>query len=268
VATSFRLDEFRLTYLDAGSFELSADTLFGKAPARELAAALERYQLDPDRIVFRVRSLLVETGANRVLIDPGGTQEEPGRLAASLDEAGIEPGSVGTVIVSHGHGDHYRGGLDPSGRPLFPNARYLIQAREWRHWLSDENPEPEHARSFRETLSPLEDRFTLLEGEQEPVAGIRCQPAPGHSPGQMVVRIGKLATWVADVLLSPVQVEHPDWTARFDRRPEQVVSCRRRLLRRLAADGSLALTCHFPDSGAGRVVSEGPGWRWQPLQLG
>jgi glyoxylase-like metal-dependent hydrolase (beta-lactamase superfamily II) len=265
--TSFALDDYRCRYLNVGSFEANADTLFGDAPPDELAEALERHELDPEQIVFQVRSLVVDSGANRVLIDPSGAWEDPHRLGLVLEQEGIDPGSIDTVIVSHGHADHFWGGVRADGRPLFTNARYYIQRSEWQHWLAAENPEPDHAENFQRTLLPLEDRFTLVDGECEIVPGIRCRPTPGHSPGHMAVQIGEKAIYTGDVLISPVNVEHPDWTARFDVWPEQVVASRRRLLRELGQSGSLVLTCHLPGSGAGRVVAAGEGWRWQPEDL-
>jgi glyoxylase-like metal-dependent hydrolase (beta-lactamase superfamily II) len=262
--TSFALAGYGLTYLNAGSFEIDAATLFANAPADELAEALERHCLSAEAIVAQARALLVDTGTNRVLIDPAGTWDDRHGLAPALDRAGIEPASLDTVIVSHGHADHFWGAVDADGRPLFPNARYWMQRREWQHWLSGDNAEPDHVANFRETLLPIEDRFTLIDGEAEIVLGIRCLPAPGHSPGHMVVRIGERATYTGDALISPVHVEHPDWVAQFDLWPEQVVASRRELLRQLGAEDSLVLTCHFPGSGAGRVVAESGGWRWLP----
>lgn len=260
----FALGDYRCSYLSVGSFDMDAATLFAGAPADDLGKALERHGLNPDRLVFQVRALLVDTGANRVLIDPAGTWDDPHRLATVLEQAGIEPASVDTVIVSHGHADHFRGGVGAGGQALFENARYWMQRQEWEHWLSSDNPEPDHATTFREVLLPLEDRFTLIDGEAEIVPGICALPAPGHSPGHMVVHIGEVAIYSGDVLLSPVNVERPDWAAHFDVWPEQVVASRRKLLERLEHDGSLVLTCHFPGSGAGRVVAAGEGRHWLP----
>ncbi|MGA9761453.1 MAG: MBL fold metallo-hydrolase [Gaiellaceae bacterium] len=265
--TSFAIGSYRCRYLDVGSFEVSAETLFGDAPADLLTKALSRHELDPEHIVFRARALLVDTGSNRVLIDPAGTWEEPHRLESVLAREEIDPGSVDTVIVSHGHADHFWGGVRADGRPLFTSARYWMQRSEWQHWLTGDNPEPDHAENFRKALLPLEERFTLLDGEREIVPGIRCLPAPGHSPGHMVVEIGGEAVYTGDALLSPVNVEQPRWAAHFDVWPERVVASRLELLGRLVESGSLVLTCHFPGSGVGRVVARGDGRRWQSEEL-
>jgi glyoxylase-like metal-dependent hydrolase (beta-lactamase superfamily II) len=263
LATSFELGDYHCTCFRVGQFEIDAGTVFGNVAADELAAALARHGLGTESLVFNIHTLLVDTGANRVLIDPGGSWDDPNRLSQTLAEAGIDSASIDTVVISHGHADHFWGGISTGRRPRFESARYWMQKREWDHWLASDNPEPNHAATFRETLLPIEDRFTLIDGEDEIVPGIRGVPTPGHSPGHMVVRIGEHATYVGDVLLSPVNVEHPEWTARFDVWPEQVVNSRRALLKRLAGDGSLVLTCHFTPP-AGKIVAARDGWRWLP----
>ncbi len=260
----FRQDGFAFRYLTVGRFEVEASQVFATAPEADREAALERHDL-PTMLVFLVRSLVVDTPANRVLIDPSGDWETSDGLETALGRAQIDPASVDTVIVSHGHADHFKGGVGSGGRPLFENARYWMQRSEWEHWLSAGNPEPDHVANFREIILPIEDRFSFAEGEQEVVPGIRCLPAPGHSPGHQVVDIGGLAMYTGDILLSPPNVEHPEWCGGFDVWPEQVAATRQRLVRELAESGTLVITCHFPGSGAGRIVpGEGESFRWQP----
>ena len=49
--TSFALDDYRCRYLNVGSFETTADTLFGDAPPDALGRALEQYELGAGRVV-------------------------------------------------------------------------------------------------------------------------------------------------------------------------------------------------------------------------
>ncbi len=266
--TSFRLGQFDLNYLTVGSFEIDPGEIFATASATELSEALARYDLSPEKLVFQVRTLIVDSGSNRVVIDPSGDWENPHQLEIALKEAEIDPDSVDTVIISHGHADHFWGGVRADGRPLFANARYWIQRSEWQHWLSADNPEPDHAATFQKTLLPLEDYFSFAEGAQEIAPGIRCRPTFGHSPGHMAVEIGEAATYTADVLLSPPNVEHAEWRSSFDVWPEQVVASRLELLNELGGSGALVLTCHMPGSGAGRIVRAEGDWRWQPEELG
>jgi phosphoribosyl 1,2-cyclic phosphodiesterase len=58
-------------------------------------------------------STLVEAGATRILIDAG---LGPRSLAERLEEAGVEPGSIQMVFLSHEHADHASGAAPFSAR--------------------------------------------------------------------------------------------------------------------------------------------------------
>jgi glyoxylase-like metal-dependent hydrolase (beta-lactamase superfamily II) len=263
-STRFSVEGFRCTYLVTGNFEFEPAAVL-VAPADELAPALEKYGLDSDKVVFPVRSLLVETGTNRVVIDPGGPWEDQHALERVLAAEEIDPASIDTVVISHAHGDHLWAGVRADGSPLFENARYWLQRKEWEHWLSEPNPDPDN--NLRSALLSLESRISLVDGDEEIVPGIRSVPTPGHSPGHMAIRIGEDTVYAGDVLFSPPQVEHPDWAVSFDASADQAVSTRRSFLDEIGRSGALVLTCHMPDSGACRIVAGGDGWRWQPEAL-
>ncbi len=258
----FQTGSLRGALVTAGQFDMNVPTLLPKAPP----ADLEQEGLDAETIVFTIRSLYLEKGEHRVIVDPGGL-DDPGRLVTALRSAGIDPASIDTVIITHAHMDHCAGGVTAEGHAAFPHARYFLQKREWDHWMAPDNPEPHHVANFRRLLVPIRDRITLLEGDTEIVPGIEGVLTPGHSPGHMVVFVGKELAYTGDALLQPAHVTHPEWTATFDQWPAEVVESRRAFLARLAADGPLVVGTHFPAPGTGRVRAEGEGWRWVPETL-
>jgi glyoxylase-like metal-dependent hydrolase (beta-lactamase superfamily II) len=124
--TSFTAGSCRCLLLETGRFELTAGILFAKAPAAALARALARFELAPKRIVFPVHPLYVEAGSNRVLVDPGTTGDR-GALLTALREAGVNPAAIDTVVITHGHADHFSGAVLPDGEAAFPSARHFVQ---------------------------------------------------------------------------------------------------------------------------------------------
>jgi glyoxylase-like metal-dependent hydrolase (beta-lactamase superfamily II) len=261
-ALTFAIGGFSCALFEVGRFSTNAGVLFPSAPPNELDRALARHGFAPEEIVFPIHSLLVDTGAHLALIDPGAS-EDPGRLLFELRRLGVERSRIDAVVITHGHSDHYRGGVTEDGAPVFPGAFYALQRVEWEYWTKGDDPDQGHVKAFRSLLPPVGDRFTLLDGKAEILPGIEAIPSSGHSPGHMAVSVAGRAVYTGDVLLSPISVEHPDWTAMFDRWPEQVVATRRRLLRNMAAEGALVIPSHFPPPAFGHIRAENRGWRWE-----
>ena len=57
-------------------------------------------------------------------------------LDHTLAEAGLTAEDIDIVLLSHGHPDHI-GGVIENGRPLFPNARYVIGGIEYDFWAPE-----------------------------------------------------------------------------------------------------------------------------------
>ncbi|CAA9557731.1 MAG: MBL-fold metallo-hydrolase superfamily [uncultured Thermomicrobiales bacterium] len=110
-------------------------------------------------------STLIQTAEHNVVVDPGLPLEEMARI---LDRrAGIVPGSVDIVFLTHFHGDH-RVGLD-----AFPHAVWYMPAAEIEHCerhLAAESPD-------REVLDLLRPVGPTL------FPGITVLATPGHSAG-------------------------------------------------------------------------------------
>jgi glyoxylase-like metal-dependent hydrolase (beta-lactamase superfamily II) len=250
-------------------------SLFADAPEEALERALLAHRVRSQEIDVPYICLAVGTSEGWALVDTGigADEEDPagGRLLVNLKAAGIEVEEIGTVILTHGHGDHIGGTSDDEGRPLYPNARYVMHRDEWAFWTSEENlrrtGREEAIPYIRARLTALRDRFELIEGESEILPGIRAVPAVGHTPGHLVVSIssaGERLLFISDLAAHPIQIERPDWRMVFDLAPDQAAATRRRVLEGAAAEGILVHAFHFPFPGLGHVVREGTGLRWQP----
>jgi glyoxylase-like metal-dependent hydrolase (beta-lactamase superfamily II) len=68
-------------------------------------------------------------------------------------------------------------------------------------------------------LRPIQDHLDLIDRETEIVPGIHAIPAPGHTPGHMAISISSgqdQVLHIADTVLHPILMEHPDWYRVFD----------------------------------------------------
>src|ERR1700688_892779 len=98
--------------------------------------------LSPDNVVLEQNSPIVNTGDKLVLFDTGmGTLKlfgpTTGRQQKSMAEAGIKPGDIDAVVLSHAHIDHIGGIVAADNKPLFPNAQYYIAQSDFDFWTDE-----------------------------------------------------------------------------------------------------------------------------------
>lgn len=242
-------------------------------------------RLDSHSYAFEVEGLkvVVDTGVGN-----GKTRDNPAwhqlntDYLGALRRAGFAPESVDLIVLTHLHTDHVGWNTTWDGsawQPTFPTARHVVAAPEWRYWQGMEL-EPARAAMFADSIQPvfdagLMDLVDLSDGEGigvEIAPGLRLVPAPGHTPGQVMVRIssvGQHAVITGDAVHHPIQILHPEVTTRADIDPPTAVATRRRLLGEAATDHTLVLGTHFAHSSAGFVDSSADvGFRWVPCSGG
>ena len=141
-------------------------------------------------------------------------------LTSQLARFGLTPADIGTVIVSHYHGDHIAGLRD------FPNARFIalqadtdrfaaLAGKRWRATLGGHLPsllpddyfdrviaaDAAPKRNLPDWLAPFETGYDLLGDDS--LIGV---PLPGHSHGQLGLFVpdagGRPAFLVADACWS------------------------------------------------------------------
>ncbi|MFN8530408.1 MAG: MBL fold metallo-hydrolase [Anaerolineae bacterium] len=209
------------------------------------------------------RNLLYLEGDGRtVLIDTGEgilKPQRPGQGIAALQAAGVDLAAVQTVVITHLHGDHFGGLVDPNGQPNFPNASILIAADEWQYWMFSPQVPPERAAIVRPLMERFQPSIRLIDANDWITPEIGAVALPGHTPGHMGILVsseGEMLFHVVDSLHMPMQILHPDISPRFDLNLMQAVETRRKALARAADENLLLMGYHLPFPGLGYVTRE------------
>jgi glyoxylase-like metal-dependent hydrolase (beta-lactamase superfamily II) len=270
-------DERRLDFLfrDASHEDFS----------RTRASRDERF-VDVERALLRMsfHSLVIRTPHGNLLVDTcvGNHKHRPMLPEWHLQEfpyldrlrrVGFTPDDIDFVCCTHLHGDHvgWNTQLD-NGRwvPTFRNARYLFADSELSYWESFHATQPEnmYAAVWHDSVLPVIEAGMVdrVAADHEVLPGICLRPAPGHTPGNVVIDVtdGRMnAVLGGDVLHHPVQVERPDWVPVFDDDGERAARTRRELLERIVDSDTLLLGAHFTGPGALRIRGEGDGFRYE-----
>lgn len=227
-----------------------------------------------DTVEGFINAYVVKGGETNVLIDAGGAGFIPsaGRLPDLLGEAGIEPSSIGTVLMTHLHPDHIGGLLN--GLEL-PEAELVVHERERTFWTSDENMAAagEGAASFfeaaRAVLDTFGDRVTTISGEGDVPGGATSMELFGHTPGHTgyVIADGDESALIwGDIIHAPaIQFPRPGVTISFDVDPEEAEATRRRVLDMAAADDMTIGGMHLVFPGVGKVTRAGEGYGFETM---
>ena len=251
----------------------------GAAVNEALAAAF----LAPSVLPISFTALLVNTGAKLVLIDTGTAgqiTDTAGFMNANLAAAGINPGAIDTILISHFHPDHIDGIKTKNGDKVFANAEILVPEPEWKFWMDDGNMSRATGAVHRYFLNARrifkdiakEVRPFLPGAEVAP--GIVSVPAFGHTPGHTAFAIhsgNQSMLAMSDTAREPwLFVRHPEWQPSYDMDGPQAMKTRTDMLDRAAADRMLVEAYHFPFPACGHIVRSGTGYElvpamWEPF---
>jgi glyoxylase-like metal-dependent hydrolase (beta-lactamase superfamily II) len=100
------------------------------------------------------------------------TEEQ--ELDKALQNIGVSPLDIDTVILTHLHWDH------SSNNHLFPNARFIVQKKEYEHLADPETKEEDGSEPCRLALEP---EYDPVDRAWESGPGISVILTPGHTPG-------------------------------------------------------------------------------------
>lgn len=274
--------------------------LFGLVP-KALWAPLHAPD-DRNRLPFETRSLLVDTGAHRILVDTGyGDKLSPKergfislegerRLIGNLHALGLAPADVDVVINTHLHGDHCGGNTLPAPTslaqrslaqrgpqsapavPAFPRAAYYVQRLE----LADASFPNERTRAtyLPENWIPLQEsgQLHVLSGDTRLTGEVRVVVTPGHTRGHQCVVVesaGQTALFLGDLASWPIHLERLSWIPAYDVEPLVSLETKRAIARWAVEKRVLLLFEHHPDVAAGYLhpTHRPDRFRLEPIDL-
>ena len=248
-----KLGNFELDVVSAGTMAMDGGLMFGVVP-RVMWEKFKRPD-ERNRVRLGLNVMLIRTPEASILVDTGCGEALPPKLSEihsfrgryqlreALQELGIGFDDIDIVIPTHLHFDH-AGGMttEENGRmaPSFPNARYLVQKREYQEW---KNTNERTRGGYRAVYTDvIEDAglLDLLDGEHEVVSGVGCIPTPGHTEGHQSVLVDsgndRRVIFLGDVAPTRHNIPLP-WTTSNDVLPLIQLETKRSLWKKAVDNG-------------------------------
>ncbi len=232
---------------------------------------LEPRALCPEtgRMILPVQSYLVRTTRHTVLIDTCiGCRKSYDFIAAwhdrrdetwlhNLHAAGVREEEIDFVFCTHLHVDHCGWNtryVDGRWVPTFANAKYIFSRVEYAASEAGDNL------VYRENVQPIMEagQAVLVDMDYALDDEVWLEPTPGHTAGHVAVNLasgGMRAVMCGDLMHSPIQCAHPDWSPHFDHDPVLSAVTRKSFLDTHCDTDTLILTAHFPSPSVGHIVA-------------
>lgn len=266
-AVSAPAAEFRKFTLGSMEVIALADT-DPKAPAKDNPALLvgvkeagaEKYLSESGFMKGSINCFIVRTGSETILFDTGLGFGANGQLPASLAAAGIDPGAIDAVVITHFHPDHVGGLVDKDGAAAFSTARLMVPRVEV-------EANPQAAMKF---MAAYAGRLHTFEWDHAVADGVVAVDANGHTPGHTVFLIdngGVKLMIVGDLIhFGGIQLPVPDVAVTYDTDPVKAVAARKRLFDKAAAENYVIASMHLSFPGVGTLSKDGSGYGFADLK--
>lgn len=270
--STLKIGEFEIHWLRGGAFELDGGAMFGVVPK---VLWEKRYPTsNGNNITLLAYPILIKTPDANIIIETGlGNKltdkqkkifglKEDWQIIEDLHTLGIKPEDIKYIILTHCDFDHAGGLLmktDETLKPTFPEAKYIIQKREWE---DVKNPNKRSKHTFWSiNFEGIEENgnLTLIDGNHELLPGIKLQYTGGHNRGHQIVWIesnGQTAIHLGDLLPTHVHF-NPLWVMAYDNYPLEVIELKEKYEKAGIEKGAWFLFYHDPFLRACRFNEKG-----------
>ncbi len=275
-----QVGDIEVLVISDGVLPIPAPVMATNADAAALSTWLDDMFLPPGVLDWPLNVVVVRSGDRTILVDAGLGVEFPdfpraGQAVHRLEAAGIDPGSVTDVVLTHLHMDHVGGLLTEGLRDrLRPDLAIHLASREAEFWQAPDFSRTEMPAPVPATLRRVASQFLdayhgslrPFETEYEVAPGVLITRTGGHTPGHSIVRVesrGERLTFAGDAVFQ-VGFDNPEWHNGFEHDPEESARVRITLLAELAATGELLVATHLPFPSVCKVAAAGDVFRCVP----
>ena len=275
----FKVGDIEMTALYDGIWEKDHDPGFIKnVSVDDTKAALIAGGLKADFVPITFSVMVAKIGGKLVMFDSGtGGQVSPKAglmMSKGMAAAGIDPGKIETILVTHLHPDHIFGLMaKDTNAQVFPNAEIVIAAKEYGFWM-----DPALIGKLPDGYKPVVQRLQSvfpgwknvrqIEADKEVIPGVHSVATYGHTPGHTSYMLGSgksVLHVLGDVSNIPALfLKHPNWQAVFDSDGDMAAATRHAVMDRVVAEGSMVAGYHYPFPAAGSIAKDGDGYAFTP----
>lgn len=181
-----------------------------------------------------------DTISHTILFDAGIGPQAGGQLLDRMKAVDITPADIEAICLTHLHFDHLGWLLDEEGNVSFPNAVVYLSEAEMASGKDNER--------WQQVLAAYGKRVkTFVDGETICFGMVTPCVVSGHTPGHTLYEVGHCLI-VGDLLhAQDLQLEHPDFCARYDANPATAVNVRKNTYQLLRRSGRYLCGAHCYD---------------------
>ncbi|GHF83809.1 MBL fold metallo-hydrolase [Amycolatopsis bartoniae] len=275
-----RIGATTVTTLYDGALPIFSADMHDESPERITELLADGFLPPEGDLQTAVNTFLFQSAGRTVLVDAGaGTSLGPGtgHLLDNLRAAGVSPGEVDDVLITHLHPDHVFGLVTPEGTAAFPSATVHVSAPDVEYWLDDSvaaNAEGVQAQIHSWAAGALapyraDGRLSTFAFGEQPVRGVTAVDLHGHTPGHSGYLVGdegeQLLFWGDTVHSHTVQLRAPHVTMDIDSDRPGARAARDHILDEIRTRGWAVGAAHLPFPGIGRIRFRADEAQWVPV---